>query len=96
MEAFKRFFKVKTRREWEERKAWGGVDGCFVYTAPKAGEPAGEMETSYGFGDLAARGSRAGMYGAAMLPTDRLNGGAPKGGMNGFVAGAPAHYTADI
>lgn len=34
--------------------------------------------------------------GAAMLPTDGLNGGAPKGGMNGFVAGAPAHYTADI
>lgn len=47
MGAFKRFFKVKTRREWEERKGWageGGEGGCFVYTAPRVGEVGGVCE----------------------------------------------------
>lgn len=52
MEAFRRFFKIKTRREWEDRKAWGGVDGCFVYTAPKVGEPGGETLGEFVGGSL--------------------------------------------
>jgi hypothetical protein len=56
-----------------------------LYGAEGGGAGGGKWRRVMNSGTWRLVESRAGVYGAAMLPIDRLNGGAPKGGMNGFV-----------
>ena len=80
MKAFEHFFKVKTRKTWNQRKMWGSVEGCFVYTAPGLGEPAGEtLETNdlqTFHGPLALPAGRAGIssFPPSILRTDPPGG----------------------